>query len=326
MPQALGLSTSEWVQTRLGGPAGTSIPMPPTAVEKSPEQSAAESEPEAEEQTRRPSLAHKFLRRLKKSPPATTPAQSRRRGEAERLRLRRAPVYWPVIPFFTVMGLFAGFVWAAANPPVYESQAAAFVALTALPADNPNVHDPFGGSQFALQRVASYAALATEPQLIQAAIHDVNRGDPAKAAENIKVVTSGGVMLWVTVDDRDPQTAANLANAVMGNLVHEVAVLEGAGGQHAPVQLVPVQPALVPNEAQGTPAVIDLVVGLVVGLALGGAVFYFIRWRRGDSGSENSANDARPGGRPKAGSDRHDAGVVVLRVGDGRDFSRRVGR
>ena len=134
-------------------------------------------------------------------------------------------------------------------------------------------------------------------------------------------------MLWVTVDDADPQVAAHTADAVMANLIRSVAALEAGGGQHSPVQLVPVQPALVPSEPVASGGFVKTLFGLLAGLGIGGAVFYFIRKRSGGLRPQNRVRNSESGHYQKADKDQDDrGGVVVLRVGDGRNFSRRVGR
>jgi capsular polysaccharide biosynthesis protein len=222
--------------------------------------------------------------------------------------------------------MLGGLIWTAATPPIYQSQAAAFISMTALPTDDPNHNDPFGSSQFALQRVQTYAQLAMSPQVIQGAMRDLHRGDGAAVAENVKVASSGGVILWVTVEDGDAQTAAHTADAVMASLVRSVAAVEADGGQRSPVQLVPIQPALVPNKPAGRGGLIKSVLGLLAGLALGGTAFHFIRTRRDGKRLQKKGNNTEPAPAEEADAEHRDSGVVVLRVGDGRDFTRRVGR
>jgi capsular polysaccharide biosynthesis protein len=339
VPQALGLSASEWVETRLGRSSGT--PERPDTVEDP----AARHEAVTGARNQRKSLLRRVFRGLREDS-LTTPDEPGLRPDAARIRLRRSPRHWLIIPVCGVLGMFGGLIWAAATPPVYESQAAAFVSMTALPTEDPSHNDPFGGSQFALQRVQSYAQLATSPQVLQAAMHDLHRGDGTEVARNVKVSAGGGVMLWVSVEDRDPQTAAHVADAVMANLVRSVAALEADGGQRSPIQLVPVQPAIVPDTPAGKGGFIKSLLSLLAGLGLGGAAFYFIRSRRGGQRYQSTAKNAEPvryqKANPKgqrtvknaepvphqeADPEHHDAGdVVVLRVGDGRDFPKRAGR
>ena len=199
--------------------------------------------------------------------------------------------------------------------------------MTSLPTDDPNGSDPFGGSQFALQRIQSYAELATSPQVLQGALRDLHRGDSTDVTQNVKVSTNGGVVLWVTVDDGDPQAAAHMADAVVANLVRSVAALEAGGGQRAPVQLVPVQPAIVPEAPVASGGFVKTLFGLLAGLGLGGGAYYFIRRRRRGELPQNTARNAESALYHKAEKKQDDrSGVVVLRVGDGRNFSRRVGR
>lgn len=322
VPEALGLSASEWMEARLGGSPGASNPEQPEAVTEP----AASSDAAADEQHRRKPLARRVYRAVKKESPATSGKPLMHRNVAQ-MKLRRPPRHWLVIPVCGVLGLFAGLLLGASAPPSYESQSAAMVSMTSLPTDDPNGADPFGGSQFALQRIQSYAELATSPQVMQGALRDLHRGDAADLSKNVKVSSSGGVMLWVTVDDADPQVAAHTADAVMANLIRSVAALEAGGGQHSPVQLVPVQPALVPSEPVASGGFVKTLFGLLAGLGIGGAVFYFIRKRSGGLRPQNRVRNSESGHYQKADKDQDDrGGVVVLRVGDGRNFSRRVGR
>jgi capsular polysaccharide biosynthesis protein len=322
VPEALGLSTSEWMDARLGGAPGTSTPEPPEAVAEV----AARNGAPAEGEHRRKPLSRRIYRAVKKESPATS-SKPVVHGNVAQMKLRRPRRHWLVIPVCGVLGLFAGLILGASAPPSYESQAAAIVSMTSLPADDPNSSDPFGGSQFALQRVQSYAELATSPQVLQGALRDLHRGDGGELSRNVKVSSTGGVMLWVTVDDGDPKTAAHMADAVMANLVRSVAALEAGGGQHSPIQLVPVQPAIVPEVPVASGAFLDTLFGLLVGLGLGGAAYYFIRRRSGGKRHQNAARRAESALYQRAEKDHDDkSGVVVLRVGDGRNFSRRVGR
>jgi capsular polysaccharide biosynthesis protein len=322
VPEALGLSTSEWMEARFGGAPGASSPAQPEAVTEP----AASNGAAADGPHRRKPLARRIYRAVKKEAPATPDKPLMHRNVAQ-IKLRRPPRHWLVIPVCGVLGLFAGLILGASAPPSYESQTAAFVSMTSLPTDDPNGADPFGGSQFALQRIQSYAELATSPQVLQGALRDLHRGDGADLSKNVKVSSSGGVMLWVTVDDGDPQAAAHMADAVMANLVRSVAALEAGGGQHSPVQLVPVQPALVPDQPVESGAFVTTLFGLLVGLGLGGAAYYFIRRRSRSGRPQNRVGNSESGHYQRAEKHEDDrSGVVVLRVGDGRNFSRRVGR
>lgn len=303
VPQALGLSPTEWVSTRLGGLPDNNG----SAEREQVTESAARNGAQTANQEQRKPLARLMSHVVKKPYPP-------------RIKFRHSPRHWLLIPICGLLGLLPGLAWAASTPPSYKSQAAAFVSLTALPTDSPYHNDPFGGSQYALQRVQSYAQLATSPQVLQRAINDLHRGDGAELARSVNVTSSGGVMLWVTVEDRDPQVAAHLADAVIANLVRAVAAMESDGGQRAPVEIVPVQPAIVPDQPAGRDGLVKSLTGLVVGLLLGAAGFRFIRSRRIDT-TESVVLATR-----KTSTDRDTASVVTLRVGDGRDFSRKVGR
>jgi capsular polysaccharide biosynthesis protein len=314
VPQALGMSPSEWIETRLGGSPDGKTAARPQAEPAVPASDGAE----AESPDRGKRLFGRIPHALRKpSADATEPAS---RPDGHRISFHYSPRHWLLIPICGVLGLLVGLTWAASAPAIYKSQSAAFVSMTALPTENPYHSDPFGGSQFALQRVQSYAQLATSPRVIQAAINELHRPDAAEVAKNVNVSSTGGVMLWVTVEDRDAQASARLADSVMANLVRSVATLEGDGGQRAPVQIVPVQPAIVPEQPEATGGFLKTLGGLVAGLGLGFGAFRFIRSRRDDT-----KRDAVPA-RPKPNAHDDSPSVVMLRVGDGRDFTRKVGR
>jgi capsular polysaccharide biosynthesis protein len=327
VPQALGLSASEWVETRLGASSGTDASQRREPIKElaQPRNGAATG---GQHQRKRLS---RLIPHAGRKQSRTAADEAELRPNLARIRLRHSPRHWLVIPICGVLGMLGGLIWTAATPAIYQSQAAAFISMTALPANDPNHNDPFGSSQFALQRVQTYAQLATSPQVLQGAMRDLHRGEGVGIGENVKVGSSGGVMLWVTVEDGDAQTAAHTADAVMASLVRSVAALEADGGQRSPVQLVPVQPALVPNKPAGRGGLIKSLLGLLVGLGLGGTAFHFIRSRRDGKhhrslGKDTTGNNTEPASAEEADPGHRDSGVVVLRVGDGRDFSRRVGR
>ena len=104
VPDALGLSTSEWMEARLGGSPATSSPEPPEAVAEI----AAHNGAASEGQHRRKPLSRTIYRAVKKEPSATSDKPVRH-GNVTKMKLRRPPRHWLVIPVCGVMGLFARF-------------------------------------------------------------------------------------------------------------------------------------------------------------------------------------------------------------------------
>lgn len=147
-------------------------------------------------------------------------------------------------------GLLLGVAIAFIRTPLYSATAQSFVSLAP---ESASESDPFGGSQFVLQRMDSYAALATSPQVLSAVVEQQDL--PETMSELAGQVTSfplpNTVLLNVTVRDPDPQRAAALADAVASAQADAIESLEGAGGPvtGSPVRVTPVQAAVAPPSA-----------------------------------------------------------------------------
>ena len=204
---------------------------------------------------------------------------------------RPPPWRWLIIPLCGILGLAVGILWVISIPPTYTANAFAVVAMSPRAPDDPSLQDSFSGGPFAIERAPTYAALATSTDVLRAVVADTHQGDVdglrAKVAASAVPNT---LMLQFAVSDADPEVAVQIANSVMANLARSVSFLELGGSGFlelgggkpalAPVQILPVQPALL---APLGPSWYEPVGGLIAGLAIGCAVFFLIR-RRGDAG------------------------------------------
>lgn len=195
---------------------------------------------------------------------------------------------WLIIPLCGVLGLAMGMLYALSTPPTYTANATAVVAMSPRAPDDPSLQDSFSGGPFAIQRAPTYAALATSTDVLRAVVADMHHGDVEGLRSQVQVSAIPNTLtLQFSVTDSDPQVAAQIANSVMANLARSVSFLElggsgflelgGAKPALAPVQILPVQPALVTPPPPGwyTPAA-----GLAAGLAFGAAVLILLRYRR----------------------------------------------
>lgn len=213
---------------------------------------------------------------------------------------------WLIIPLCGALGLTAGILWALLAPMTYTATGYAFVALTPRSGDDPNYQDPFIGGKFALQRTATYAGLATSADVLKAVAADTHRGSVEQLRSQIEAIAvPDRVILRLSVHDADPQAAAQIANSVMDNLGRTVGSLELGGHTsslelgndlHAspPVQIVPVQPALVGGHS---PRRYKALAGLLAGLTIGITVVYLMA-RFGRDSRERHRLLSQPG--PKA--------------------------
>jgi capsular polysaccharide biosynthesis protein len=200
-------------------------------------------------------------------------------------------------------------------PTRYSVTVQSFVTLAPRP---PTDSDPFAGSQFVLQRMATYAGLATSNQVLAAvtARMDLPETPDGLRAEVTSTSPPNTVLLEVIVSDEDPQRAAGIADAVAAAQGQAIESLEANGGPtgSSPVTVTPISPAAVPHRVSTVvhvlrQALLGLSAGLVVAVA--GAV---VLW----SGRRPPAASRRGGPRhacshrsPRAESDGHVPPAVV---------------
>lgn len=209
---------------------------------------------------------------------------------------------WLIIPVCGALGLTAGVLWALLAPMTYTATGYAFVALTQRPGDDPNSQDPFIGGKFALQRTATYAGLATSADVLKAVAADTHRGSVEQLRRQIEAsAVPDRVILRLSVRDADPQAAAQIANSVMDNLKQTVGSLELGDKRSSqklgddphgspPVQIVPVQPALVGGH---TPRRYKALAGLLAGLTVGSTVIY-LATQSGSRAREQRRSSSQP--------------------------------
>jgi capsular polysaccharide biosynthesis protein len=196
---------------------------------------------------------------------------------------------WLIVPVCAGVGLTAGVLWALFAPVTYTAIGYAFVALTPRSGDDPNFQDPFIGGKFALQRTATYASLATSTDVLQGVAADMHRDVITLRSQIQATAIPDRVILRLSVTDSDPQAATQIANSVITNLGRTVGALELGGtgslelgnephiATSAPVQIVPVQPALLSGRS---PRRYKALAGLLVGMTIGSGAFYVTRPRR----------------------------------------------
>ncbi|MEU2349089.1 hypothetical protein [Modestobacter sp. NPDC049651] len=173
-----------------------------------------------------------------------------------------------------VAGVLVGGAAALVVHPVYTTTAESFASLTRSSAGQS---DPFGGSQFVLQRMQSYAQLATSRDVLGGVVTQMGLHETADELADAVSVTAppDTVVLRIAVRDRDPERAASIADAVAARQAEVVEAMEAVGGPAgtAPVRITPVDQADVPDRVAAVPRVARFaVVGGVVGLVLAGCL------------------------------------------------------
>lgn len=178
--------------------------------------------------------------------------------------LRRS---WPILLAAVIVGAALGLAAAKATPEKYTSSARLFVSAQA----GTTASDLLQGSNFAQERVKSYAAIATSRSVLVPVAERlrVPGGASRLASQTTATNPVDTVLIRVEVTDRNPQNAARYANAVSQQLKTVVGTLEppqSSGGSTVRVSIVEgAQPA---NEPSSPNTKLYVAFGLLAGLLL----------------------------------------------------------
>ena len=194
-------------------------------------------------------------------------------AEYARVLVRR----WRWITAFAVLGLVAGYVYAAVQQPKYTSDAQLFVAVRG---DSDTATDLQQGNTFTTQRMTSYTDVASGPLVTRPVIRELGLEEsPVQLSQRIEAVSPvDTVLITLTVTDTSPEQAARIANACAEQLGRVIETLEqGSSGRRAAssVKATITRPATVSRQPV-SPDVRNLVIlGLLAGLGVGvGAAVY----------------------------------------------------
>ena len=179
---------------------------------------------------------------------------------------------WLIILALTLVGIGAAAAYSLTRTPLYEAESSVFVSTQA---GSGTIQDLNQGSNFSLDRVPSYVLVATTPVVLNPVIDDLGLDTTAsQLAKQISVSSPlNSAIINVSVQDADPQLAADIANATAASLSDAVEEIETTAGLTAsPVRLSVIRPAL-PTTVPVSPNVpLNLALGGLIGLALGVAI------------------------------------------------------
>ena len=178
-------------------------------------------------------------------------------------------VRWKVWLACVVLGVIAAGLFNYFATVTYAATATSFVGVTTVDSENP---ENFQNSQFAVQRVKSYAPLIASPDVIGPVIDDLDLDVTPRELRDMTTVTSPPetVLMEVRVTDTEADRAALIANSVaqrLGALIEEIETPPSGGSPTVEVTLT--QPAEVPVAPASPRRMLNLVLGLVAGLAVG---------------------------------------------------------
>ncbi len=176
---------------------------------------------------------------------------------------------WVVVALLAMLGLGGAAAFTYRQVPIYSAQTQLFISVRS---PDPTISTLSQGGTFTQQRVKSYAALVTSPEIAQAVITQL--GLPYTAEELAGKISASSpldtVLLEISVTDTDPDRAARIANAVGAQFPHFIATLETPAGRVvSPVKVSITRPAEVPGAPVSPRIPLNLALGLIVGLGLG---------------------------------------------------------
>ena len=177
---------------------------------------------------------------------------------------------WRLILLCTLLALGAAAAATYLATPMYQAQAQLFVSTSQV--DSGNLGGLQQGSQFAQQRVKSYADIIDNPLITQAVADDLGLDlTPRQLDEMIEATAPlDTVLINVTVTDESPQQAQAIADAVAQRFTQVADQLETpAGAPASPVKVSVVRAADVPQSPVSPRPKLNLALGLLVGLAVG---------------------------------------------------------
>jgi succinoglycan biosynthesis transport protein ExoP len=153
-----------------------------------------------------------------------------------------------------------------ALPKKYTATTRLFIAVAV------SVTDLAQGSNFAEKQMSSYAEVATSPRVLAPVIEQLDlRTTPKELSESVEAtVPADTVILEISATDADPTRAAQIANAIGGELAKAAGGLspKKEDGTEA-VVATPIAGAEVPDKASSPKIIQNLAVGLILGLLLG---------------------------------------------------------
>ena len=179
---------------------------------------------------------------------------------------------WWLVALCVLLGLGASAAVAWTQTPKYAGHIKLFVSTK----DGSDTAAAYQGGLFGQQRVKSYADIVASDRVVSAVRSQLHLSESAAAIQS-EISASAPldtVLVNVTVTDKEPARARDIANAVGVQFSSLVSQLETTQGQSvSPVKVSVVEPASLPGAPVSPNKKLDLVLGFLIGLALGiGAV------------------------------------------------------
>lgn len=180
---------------------------------------------------------------------------------------------WLILCLVTALGAGAGGALSALSTPEYEARSQIFVAVNG----GDSVTDLAQGNTFSERRVSSYVSLATSSDVLERVASDPNVDRSVGQLRSSVSVSSPSqtVLIDITANDVDPETASKIAEATARALIGAVEKVEG-GSEASLVKMSIVEHAVTPTSPSSPNSIRNVALGAALGM-LAGATFVAFR-------------------------------------------------
>lgn len=175
---------------------------------------------------------------------------------------------WRVWGSALLLGVLAATAYNLTAPVVYTATATSFVTMT----DRSDQGEMFQGSQFAMQRVKSYASLSQSPDVLGPVIDELDLElSVSELRRRVEVASPPEtVLLEISASHASATTAVEIANGIserMGALIEELETGQAADSSAVKVSMI--KPAVQPRDPSSPRTILNLLLGVLAGFALG---------------------------------------------------------
>ena len=180
---------------------------------------------------------------------------------------RMLAAHWRLVSAVGVLCAVAAVVLAASRPPAYESNATLIVSGNI----REDVGQSYQGELLAQARLNTYAALLTEPVVLNRVVDELALEDGVPGLTNRVevVIPENTTLIRLTVSDADRRLARATTAAITRAFIAQLAAISAEDTAQPALEVVTVQPATLPQTPLPRHLVFQGLLGLLAGLAIG---------------------------------------------------------